>query len=346
MKKTQFIKDIGSNDEVDSLFLLGMASLQQARNGPFWRLEIKDASGMLEAKIWSPQSQEHAGFTAGQIAEIQGRSSMFRDHVQLTIDRLRLLSAEETADCDLALFLPASARPAQEILEELEQICRREFTHTAWKKFVLSVLRHTDIRPRLLTAPAAKSVHHAYVGGLLEHMLSVAGLTLHLADHYPELDRQILLAAAVCHDLGKIWELTGGLANDYSDAGRLLGHTILGLERLEPFLQKSGLDPELIQHFKHLILSHHGEYQYGSPQLPQTPEAFALHFADNIDAKIAQCRHIFSTFNEGSSGWSPYQATLGRFMHQPIRTQKSVASESGTQRKPVKEDQCSLLLKG
>ena len=343
MKKTQFIKDIGSGDDVDALFLLGAASLQQARNGPFWRLELKDASGALEAKIWSPQSQEYTGLAAGQIVEVQGRSSMFRDQVQVTIDRLRPLSMEETTDCDLSLFLPASARPPQEMLDDLEQLCRRELVHTAWKKFVLAVLLDTDIRHRLLTAPAAKSVHHAYVGGLLEHTLSVAGLALRLADHYPELDRQILLAAAVCHDLGKIWELTGGLANDYSDAGRLLGHTILGLERLEPFLQKSGLNPELARHFKHLILSHHGEHQYGSPQLPQTAEAFVLHHADNIDAKVAQCRHIFNTFTEDDSGWSPYQATLGRFMHQPARTPKNAAPESNARRK--KEDQCSLLSK-
>jgi len=346
MKKTQFIKDIGFNDDVDSLFLLGAASLQQARNGPFWRLEIKDASGTLEAKIWSPQSQEYTGLAAGQLVEVQGRSSMFRDQAQVTIDWLRPLSVEETADCDLALFLPASSRPAQEMLEELEQLCRRELTHAAWKKFILAVLRHADIHPRLLTAPAAKSVHHAYVGGLLEHTLSVAGLALRLADHYPELDRQILLAAAVCHDLGKIWELTGGLANDYSDSGRLLGHTILGLERLEPFLQKSGLDPELVRHFKHLILSHHGEYQYGSPQLPQTAEAFALHYADNIDAKMAQCRHIFGAFTENGNGWSPYQTTLGRFMHQPVRTPEGAAPESSTPSKSAKKEaQCSLLSK-
>ena len=349
MEKTQFVRDItrdiGSNDEVDSLFLLGAASLQQARNGPFWRLELKDASGALEAKIWSPQSQEYAGLAAGQIVEAQGRASLFRDQPQVTIDRLRTLSPEEAAACDLALFLPASARPAWEMLEELEQICRRELTFAAWKKFVLAVLQHPDIRPRLLTAPAAKSVHHAYVGGLLEHTLSVAGLALRLADHYPELDRQILLAAAVCHDLGKIWELTGGLANDYSDAGRLIGHTVLGLERLEPFLQKSGLHPELVRHFKHLLLSHHGEHQYGSPQLPQTAEALVLHHADNIDAKVAQCRHIFNAFAEEDSGWSSYQATLGRYMHQPARTPKSAASENGMRRVPAKEDQCSLLSK-
>ena len=345
MKKNQFIRDIGFNDEVDSLFLLGAASLQQARNGPFWRLELKDASGALEAKIWSPQSQEYTGLAAGQIVEAQGRSSRYRDQVQIAVDRLRPLSPEETATCDLSLFLPASARPAQEMLEELEQLCRRELTHPAWKTFVLSVLQHTDIRPRLLTAPAAKSVHHAYLGGLLEHSLSVAVLALRMADHYPELDRQILLAAAVCHDLGKIWELTGGLANDYSDAGRLLGHTFLGLEQLEPCLQKSGLTPELIRHFKHLILSHHGEHQYGSPQLPQTAEAFVLHYADNIDAKVAQCRQIFNACTESDTYWSPYQATLGRFMHQPTRTPKSAAQENSLQRKIAKEDQCSLLSK-
>lgn len=360
MEKTQFIKDISPGDEVHGLFLLSASSLREARNGPFWNLELKDSGGMLEAKIWSPQSREYPELAAGSLVEVHGRAGMFRDRLQITIDCLRPLSEQETASCDLALFLPASARSPQEMLEELEKLCRRETHGTPWKKFLPSLLRDADIRNGLLAAPAAKSVHHAYVGGLLEHTLSVAGLVLRLADHYPELDRSLLLAAAVCHDIGKMWELTGGLANDYSDEGRLVGHIILGLERLEPFLRASALPAELVRHFKHLILSHHGEHQYGSPQLPQTAEAFVLHFADNIDAKTAQCRSIFSSFSEEDQGWSSYQPTLGRSLYHPARTagiensvcacgetppQEHVVEAAGARSKMPREDQCSLLLK-
>jgi 3'-5' exoribonuclease len=376
MKKNQYINEITAGDEVHDLFLLASASLQQARNGPFWRLEFKDAGGSLEAKIWNPQSQEYPELASGGIVEVHGRCGVFRDRLQLTVDRLRPLSEEETAGCDLSLFLPASARQPDAMLNELETLCRRELTYAPWKRFVSAVLRHEDIRPRLLTAPAAKNVHHAYVGGLLEHTLSVAGLVLRLADHYPELDRQLLLVAAVCHDIGKIWELSGGIDNDYSDAGRLLGHTFLGLERLDPLLREADPSPELARHLKHLVLSHHGEHQFGAPQLPQTAEAFVLHHADNMDAKTAQFRSVFSAPTGGEAEWSPYQPTLGRFLHRPLHTPEAARPEGGatpetgsgehmetgnrrpepspeacgpeqdgSERKPPKERQCLLLSK-
>ncbi len=343
MEKTQFIKDIAPGDEVRGIFLLGAAELRESRNGPFWRLELKDSSGALEAKIWSPQSREYAELMAGALVEAIGRCGSYRDQPQASVERLRVLSEEEVAACDLSLFLPCAPCPPQAMLEELERLIRKEAG--PWKKFLLAVLRDDGIRAGLLSAPAAKNVHHAYVGGLLEHTLSVTGLALRLCDHYPELDRALMAAAAVCHDLGKIWELSGGLRNDYTDAGRLLGHITLGLERLEPLLRKHAPSPEQARHFKHLILSHHGEHQFGSPQLPQTAEAFVLHYADNIDAKTAQCRSIFSAFDDGEEGWSSYQPTLGRFLYRPARNAESAAQEDGPRPKASREDQCSLLSK-
>lgn len=235
---------------------LGVAAASQER--PFWRIELKDASGDLEARIWSPLSQQFAEIPSGVIAEVEGRAESFRDKLQVNVNALRVLSPEETASVDTSAFMASSSRPPQEMLDELEALCRKEFTYKPWRKFILSVLEDEAIRVPLLTAPAAKSVHHAWVGGLLEHTLSVATLCLRFCDHYPDLDRQTLLAGAICHDLGKIWEFSGGLANDYTDAGRLVGHINLCLGKLDRHLAKSGLDEELILHFQHLILSHHG----------------------------------------------------------------------------------------
>ena len=234
-------------------------------------------------------------------------------------------------------------------LDELEALCRKEFTYKPWRKFILSVLEDEAIRVPLLTAPAAKSVHHAWVGGLLEHTLSVATLCLRFCDHYPDLDRQTLLAGAICHDLGKIWEFSGGLANDYTDAGRLVGHINLCLGKLDRHLAKSGLDEELILHFQHLILSHHGLYEYGSPRLPQTAEAFALHYADNIDAKITQSRSLFGELEDGESGWSPYQKSLERQLFQAPKTPEAESRKPRTSKRTAAEpeaprlNQCSLL---
>lgn len=343
MEKTQWIKDLSPGDDIRAPFLVSAASLQQAKNGPFWRLEIKDASGTLEARIWSPASQAYCEISAGLLAEVEGRADSYRDQLQVNVNRLRLLTEEETREADLAAFLPASARPATEMLEEMETLCRREFTHKPWRTFALNVLADPDIRPRLLTATAAKGVHHAWVGGLLEHTLSVAGLCLRFCDHYPDLDRQTLLAGALFHDLGKIWELSGGLANDYTDEGRLVGHINIALEKLEPHLKKARLESELALHLKHLVLSHHGLYEYGSPRLPQTAEAFALHYADNLDAKLTQSRSLFKDLPEGECGWSPYQKTLERALYQAPRTPRKDKATKAESQQPVRDDQCSLL---
>ena len=163
MEKTQWIKDIDAGDDVRSLFLVSAASQLQAKNGPFWKLELKDASGCLEARIWSPASQTCPDVRAGSLAEVEGRAESYRDQLQINVGRLRLLTAEETEQADLAAFLPAGDRPAADLLEEAEALCRRELTHKPWRAFALAVLGDPEIRPRLLTATAAKGVHHAWV---------------------------------------------------------------------------------------------------------------------------------------------------------------------------------------
>ena len=355
MQQRQTIRDLKVNDDVRSVFLIGAASLQQSRNGPYWRLELRDTTGSLEAKIWSPLSAEFSNLAPGQLVEVGGRVGLFREQPQVTVENLRPLTDAERDALNLADFMPASPRPPAQMLAEAEALCRAEFTHKPWRTFALAVLGDEAIRARLLTAPAAKSVHHAYVGGLLEHMLSVAGLCLRMADHYPELDRQTLLAAALFHDIGKLEEMNGGLTTEYTDAGRLLGHIIQGLAMLEPFLAASGLEPDLALHFRHLIASHHGEPEFGAPKQPATAEAFALHHADNVDAKIAQWRALFPAGPEQSSDgaaertkengddtanavhsspqreeleWSPWQNTLSRSLCRPVRTPENAAPKN------------------
>ena len=365
MQQRQTIDNLRANDEVHSVFLIGAASLQQSRNGPYWRLELRDATGSVEAKIWSPLSTSFTDLAAGQLVEVTARAGLFRDQLQLTVDALRSLSPGEVAAVNLADFIPASPRSPADMLAEIEELCHAELTHRPWLVFALSVLRDESIRTRLLTAPAAKSVHHAYAGGLLEHMLSVAGLCLRMADHYPELDRQTLFTAALFHDIGKLEEMSGGLVNDYTDAGLLLGHIVQGLLMVEPHLAASGLEPELALHFRHLIASHHGELEFGSPRQPATAEAFALHYADNADAKIAQCRALLPNptpmpaptgdtaesaglgKSEISSGmpWTPRQTLLGRSLCRPAHTPDTV-SDPATQEKRSKRRKVSTPTAG
>jgi len=262
------------------------------------------------------------------------------------VEALHILTEDELAGLDMGDFMPASKRHPDDMLADLSQLCRKTFTHKPWLKFITGVFRDEEIAHRFKVAVGAKNVHHAYAGGLLEHTLSVCELCMRLCDHYPELDRQALLAGAIFHDLGKAWELSGGIANDYTDEGRLIGHISIGLEKAEPYLLKSGLEPELVMHFKHLVLGHHGTREWGSPVLPATPEAMVLHYADNIDAKLAQVRGLFSDFEEDQSGLTPYQTTLGRHVYKPMRTPEPESKESAKREAASdipKEDKCSLL---
>ncbi len=334
-------KEIGADTEVQDIFLLAAASMQQARNGPYWKLELRNAIQSIDAKVWSPLSQEFTNLSPGMFVNIVGRSSLYRDQVQIIVEKMQILNDEECAKLDMSNYVPSSPRPAKDMWEELCNICRQEFNHAPWHKFVFSVFKEDHIQKAWMQIPAAKGVHHAYAGGLLEHTLGVVKLALDISKHYEHLDRQVILAGAIFHDFGKIWEFSGGIVNDYTTAGRLLGHVELGLEHLQPYLQKSGLDEELILHFKHLILSHHGSYAFGAARLPQTAEALLLHFADNIDAKMAQCRNIFAEAE--TETWSSYQPTLERYLYNPKPTPLPTPKISSA--KENTEEQCLSLLK-
>jgi 3'-5' exoribonuclease len=317
----QSIQGITVGDKVREVYLIAASEILQARNGPYWRLELRDATGSLEARIWAPHSQNFSEMPAGRFALVEGRPELYRDQLQLHVACLRLLDASEQATLDITEFMAASASPPAEMLAEIEKMCRKVLVHAPWRKLAESILNDPGIRPRLLIAPAATTVHHACVGGLLEHMLSVARLCLHICDVYPELDRQTLFIAALFHDIGKLWEISGGLVNEYTTEGKLLGHLMQGISRLEPHLAACGLTPELAMHFKHLILSHHGTYEFGAARLPLTAEAFALHHADNLDAKLAQIAKTFPQPPENNEyEWSPFQKYLDRAVCRAPRT--------------------------
>jgi len=334
------VKDLAAGAQITGRFLIIEAKLLTARNGPYWSLTLQDATGRVEAKIWSPASQQFSDLASGQFIEAFGAVESFRDQPQLNIHRLDLLAPEAM---DLASFLPASSRPAEDMLADLLELIRERIEHKPLRQFVLRVLRDPEIRERLLRAPGAKTVHHAYLGGLLEHTLSVCRLCMAMADHYKdEVDSQILLAAATLHDLGKAWELGGVVATDYTDEGRLLGHITIGMEVLAPFFSKAkNLEPDLLLHLKHIILSHHGELEFGSPRRPKTREAFVLHYADNLDAKLATVRTALQDAPENETAWSGYQRFLDRYLYQP----KPTPTSSQAEKHEKGDDQCLLPLK-
>jgi len=330
MEKGCYVKDITPRLEATGIFVVSQAIQGSARNGNYWRLTLCDASGALEAKIWYPLSSEFADIPSGILVSVEGRAETYRGQIQLNVTGMRLLDAVESSAVDQMTLLPRSPYDPDAMLEELLDLAAEEFTHLPWRKLIFSVLENREIRADFRIWPAAKNVHHAYAGGLLEHTLGVFGLCQHMADHYPELDRQTLLAGALFHDIGKIREFSGGIANNYTTEGRLLGHLELGLELLTPRLATSGLEEHLGRHLKHLVLSHHGEPEFGTARLPQTAEAFALHYADNMDAKMAQCLNLSGQLSGNGQEWTPWQQTLGRQMHRPGHTPKQMQEQYET----------------
>ncbi len=339
IEKKIYIQDLHDGTAFDDVFALAHAQINQAKNGPYWHLILQDTTGALEAKIWHPHSLKYEGLAAEDIVRVQGRISTFKDQLQATITGLTVIDPA-TEPVDRTLFLPSSTVPPAELLTQVETILHQEIVYAPWRKLYKKILNNPEIRQALLDAPGGKSIHHAYCGGLLEHTLGVLNICRSLAELYPQLDREILLVAAVFHDLGKAFEISHGISREYTTPGKLLGHIHLGLEVMEPFLKKSKLDPELILHLKHLILSHHGQYDYGSPKLPMTTEAMVLHMADNLDAKInTMTRALGETHEEA---WSGYQRSLQRDLFQPRRTPRPVRPSTQPAKK---EDQCSLPLK-
>ena len=339
-KKSQYIHDLTPGQPVNDLFLLAAASMAQSRNGPYWNLTFQDATGSVGGKIWSPKSQDYPTLEPGQMTRVQGFVESYRDKNQLKVDHMELLAINHE-DVEISDFLPTSCVPPEELMEAIEDLITTHMKHKPWKTFCKKVLNNEEIRERLMAAPGAKTVHHAYIGGLLEHTLQVARACMALCDVYPTLDRQTLLAGAIFHDLGKAWELSGGLTNDYTDEGRLLGHIQIGQDKLEPFLKKNKtLDEGLKLHLKHLITSHHGEHDFGSPIRPKTPEGFVLHFADNMDAKLNIIDQAYVEMDKNGQEWSPYMRFLERNVFRAPATPDKSKKKSD---KP--ENQCLLPLK-
>lgn len=340
MDKGIYIREILDNTQIEGLFVIGCANVGTTKNGSFyWSLKLFDRTGSIDAKIWHPLSVNFAQIDAGRIARISGRASRYKDQTQIALDSFYQLSQEEEEVVEKAHFIPVSPKDPESMFADLRALCQEEFKYPPWKKFVSSIFASHEIMTAFRSYPAAKSMHHAYAHGLLEHTLGVTRLCRTICDSYPQLDRPTLIAGAIFHDIGKIYEFSGGFINDYTDEGRLIGHIVLGLNLLEPYLAKSGLDKPLRDHFRHLILSHHGEYEYGASRLPQSPEAFALHYADNLDAKMAQFRNLFAE-NEGPC-WSEYQKGMNRYLYNPLSTPAMTPKNT----KSIQEDQCLPLLK-
>lgn len=303
-----WIKDIKEEDSIKGCYLVKQKRLGTTRVGkPFINLVLADRTGELEAKVWDRAEQLSALFQGDDIVEVNGRAGSYRGQIQITVSDIKVPSLK----MDPAIFLESAPGDLSGMMKSLRTTLKnvKDNHLTALNERFLSDRQFVS---QFKKAPAAKNFHHSYLGGLLEHTFSVCQLAEQVASHYPQLNRDLLVTAAFLHDIGKVREFVYDLNIDYSDEGRLLGHLVLGVAMVdEKLAELRDFPQELALRLKHMILSHHGEYEFGSPKRPKFLEAFALHLIDDLDAKVNGLgRYMEKDRKEGA--WTDFNRLFDR----------------------------------
>jgi len=286
-----------------------------AKGSEYLELKLADASGDLKAFLWDVRAIEGDldKVQADAFLKVKGQAAAFNGRLQLRLDKVRFALDEEVGD--LARFFATSGRPLADMTAELDAAVAR--TRDPWLRRLLELLLVEDagLRAAFCRAPAAKSLHHAFLGGLLEHTLSVLGMAERACEHYPDLNRDLVAAGVLLHDLGKTAELTYQRSFAYSDEGNLIGHIAMEAEWISRAAARIPDFPEnLRMQILHIVLSHHGRLEYGSPVLPKTPEALLVHYLDDLDGKLeAMFRSIREDAGEGA--WTPFSRTMDRMVY-------------------------------
>lgn len=313
LKKNCFVEGLREGDRVDDIFVVKAAKVGETKAGkPYLILTVMDKTGELTGPIWDSNERLVEICQPGAYVQLQGSVQSYKDKPQLKIDHLRPVDAGEV---DAADFQQTSLRSQEAMAAEMAALIRT-ITNPHLKKLLNHFFNKDEIWQRFQEAPAAKGIHHAYLGGLLEHCLSMAKVADMLATHYPGVDRSLLLAGVLLHDIGKVEELavTNG-AVDYTNRGRLKGHLVIGCELIgRAAARQTDFPADLLDQLQHLVLSHHGRQDYGSPVVPMTVEAFLLSAVDEIDAKMNLIEQLRRKMSGDEMGWTEYQRSLERFL--------------------------------
>ncbi len=307
------IKDISENSKLEGLFLVKDKNNGVTRQGkPYIALNISDKTGTVKCRIWDNADALGRQFSSGDIVKIKAYSLNYRGALQLNISAIERITDNSTSLQD---FLPASPYSPDDTFRELMHYVQLiENPHL--KMFIETLFSDPDTVKGFKAAPAAKSIHHDYLGGLLDHTFTVTRIAYDLSSYYPHVDRDILVTGAIIHDIGKIYELSYERSFEYSDAGRLIGHITLGVEIINQTIEKiTGFPEDLALVIKHLMLSHHGQYDFGSPKRPKTLEAMLLSYIDDIDAKMYGLAHFIKQEKQPETKWTGYHKLFDRYIY-------------------------------
>ncbi len=307
----RYLNEVDEGAQVSGAFVLRSKELRAARTGDaYLAVELADKTAALGGIIFRP-SRVASEIPVGAVVEVSGVVSTYRGARRISLDDMKPAARWDAAD-----LVGSSPRPVDEMLEELRNVIRSVETPYL-RRLLRAFFADKQFRGDYAQCPGAQSFHHAYLGGLLEHSLSVASHGARAAETYRTVDRDLLVTAALLHDVGKIKELSFHTGIEYTQAGRLIGHVVLGVQMVQAKGVAAGIDPSDLEMIEHVILSHHGEPEWGSPKRPSTIEALLLHHLDNLDAKAAGFERLLSGAASVDEGWTDAGNSFGRPLHAP-----------------------------
>jgi len=326
----RFVNQLDDGDAIDEVYLIADKQLRANRSGNLYlQLEMRDRSGGIEARMWNASEKLFRSFEEGDFLHVKGKVQLFQGSLQVILNQLDAVASDQVAMAD---FLPQTDKDTNKLFQRLRTLLL-QLQNPHLRALAECFLMDDAFVQAFCRVPAGIRNHHAYLGGLLEHVVTMLEAANLLMPLYPDLDRDVFMMGIFLHDMGKVRELSFNRMFCYTDEGQLVGHLIIGVEMLNekvikvPDLTGEPFPSELLLRLKHLIVSHHGTYEFGSPKLPMTPEAIALHHLDNFDAKVHSfARDIREDRND--SGWTPYNQALQRRLFKGTST-NGVAEENG-----------------
>jgi 3'-5' exoribonuclease len=317
----RFVSQLAHNEQVSQVFLASDKQLRPNRNGNLYlQLQLSDRSGAIATRLWNASENDYRAFENGDYVFVDGATQLFQGNMQMIANSIRRARTDEVEETDFLMLQSADIdKMAARLAEILRSIRTPELRNLAE-----CFLMDGDFMMKFIAAPAGMKNHHAYKGGLLEHVVGLMELVLVVAPRYPQLDQDKLLVGAFLHDSAKVDELSYERDIAYTDEGQLLGHMILAISMIDDKIREAerlsgeSFPPSLAIEIKHMVISHHGEYEYGSSKLPMTLEAVALHHLDNLDAKLASFTQLIKDCPNVESNWTQYHANLGRKLYKGV----------------------------
>jgi 3'-5' exoribonuclease len=311
----RFVQDLANGDSVDEIFLVAEKQVRTARTGTsYLHVDLRDRTGVIAARLWNVSEQQARAFDKGDFLAVRGRVQQFQGALQLIISSFDRVDPQSV---DRGDFLPQTSQNIDKLRERL-RFFLRSISNSHLRALAECFLIDDRFMAAFSQAPAGVRHHHAYLGGLLEHVVCLMEVVDRIAPLYPGLDRDLLIMGVFLHDVGKVRELSSVPTLVYTDEGQLIGHIVLGVEILNeklaelPKLLDASFPEELRWRLKHMIVSHHGELELGSPVLPMTPEAIALHYIDNLDAKVHSFVRDIREDRSGGASWTAYNHAINR----------------------------------